>query len=223
LRVALILAAERLVAQHGFGGVTLREITASAGARNASAVRYHFGSLARLYAALFEYRFRAINPRRLAEIESLDPSDLRGHAGAMVRPLASELIRRPEGNHYLRFLERVMLEAPDIGLEGVSPDLYVAINRVDTRLRALLAKLPKAIIDARLSLSAILVVSGLADVEASMDQPRIRATSQAILIETLIDGISAILTAPVSSYTKAALALPPDRKSKGPTKKPRKK
>ena len=42
-RERLIDAAESLFAEHGIGGVSLREINRAAGARNAVAVQYHFG------------------------------------------------------------------------------------------------------------------------------------------------------------------------------------
>jgi AcrR family transcriptional regulator len=43
-RRRLLDAAERLVAERGIDGVTVNEITAASGARNKSAVAYHFGS-----------------------------------------------------------------------------------------------------------------------------------------------------------------------------------
>ena len=40
----LLLAAERLFAEHGLAGVSLRQISIEAGSSNNSAIRYHFGS-----------------------------------------------------------------------------------------------------------------------------------------------------------------------------------
>ena len=51
-RERLIVAAERLFAEHGFDGVTLKQITAEAGQRNASALQYHFGSRVDLVRAI---------------------------------------------------------------------------------------------------------------------------------------------------------------------------
>jgi AcrR family transcriptional regulator len=49
-RRALIEAAERLFAEHGYAAVGIRELAAAAGA-NVSAIQYHFGSKAELYLA----------------------------------------------------------------------------------------------------------------------------------------------------------------------------
>src|SRR5262245_35061234 len=43
-RAALIAAAERLMSQHGIDGVELKTIMREAGARNRSAIDYHFGN-----------------------------------------------------------------------------------------------------------------------------------------------------------------------------------
>ena len=48
----LLLTAERLFAQRGCEGVSLREIAQAAGSRNNNAVQYHFGSREGLMAAI---------------------------------------------------------------------------------------------------------------------------------------------------------------------------
>ena len=52
----IVLAAERLFAEHGIDGVSLRQIGVAAGNGNNSAVQYHFGTKDRLVQAVFEYR-----------------------------------------------------------------------------------------------------------------------------------------------------------------------
>ena len=44
-KTALIRSAERLFAEKGLGTVSVKEITRAAGARNPSAVHYHFGNV----------------------------------------------------------------------------------------------------------------------------------------------------------------------------------
>ena len=51
--LALILAAERLIAEHGSAIVSLRQITEAAGVSNTSAINYHFGSREALLLAVF--------------------------------------------------------------------------------------------------------------------------------------------------------------------------
>ena len=55
----IVLAGERLIADHGVDGVSMRQIGAAIGSGNNSAVLYHFGSKEKLVEAIFEYRLRA--------------------------------------------------------------------------------------------------------------------------------------------------------------------
>jgi AcrR family transcriptional regulator len=67
-RSQLLDAAERLFAEHGFRGASVRAITELAGA-NLAAVGYHFGSKAELLAAVVR---RAIEPINAAQTAGLD-------------------------------------------------------------------------------------------------------------------------------------------------------
>lgn len=67
-RAQLLDAAERLFAEHGFRGTSIRAITDRAGA-NLAAVGYHFGSKAQLWAAVAR---RAIAPITAAQAAGLD-------------------------------------------------------------------------------------------------------------------------------------------------------
>lgn len=63
-RQRLLDAAERLFAEHGFDGTSLRAITTEAEA-NLAAVNYHFESKEGLIAAVFKRRFEPLNYERL--------------------------------------------------------------------------------------------------------------------------------------------------------------
>jgi AcrR family transcriptional regulator len=67
-RTQLLDAAERLFAEHGFRGTSIRAVTTLAGA-NLAAVGYHFGSKAELLAAVVR---RAIEPITAAQCAGLD-------------------------------------------------------------------------------------------------------------------------------------------------------
>jgi AcrR family transcriptional regulator len=70
-KAALIRAAERLFAEKGLGGVSVKEITRSAGARNESALHYHFGGLEALIREVFAKRYREIEAARTARLEAV--------------------------------------------------------------------------------------------------------------------------------------------------------
>lgn len=72
-KTKLILTGERLFAEGGINGVSMREIAAKAGQGNHFAVQYHFGSRDGLVQAIFDYRMDQMEPMRgamLAELEA---------------------------------------------------------------------------------------------------------------------------------------------------------
>ncbi len=103
-RARLVSAAEKLFAERGIDGVSLREINRASGARNAVAVQYHFDDRAGVVRAVLAKHYPAVEALRhemLDEYESGD-SDLRTLAGCLVRPLAAKLADPDGGPHYLR-------------------------------------------------------------------------------------------------------------------------
>ncbi len=66
----LLCAAERLFAEKGFEGTSIRDITNEAGC-NVAAVNYHFGGKDRLYQEMFRRRLRQLLHIRLEAIESV--------------------------------------------------------------------------------------------------------------------------------------------------------
>jgi AcrR family transcriptional regulator len=79
-------AAERLFAQNGFAGTSLRDITAAAGA-NVAAVNYHFGSKEEMLRAVLT---RIVEPANRARLELLE----RAEADAAPGPPDVEAILR---------------------------------------------------------------------------------------------------------------------------------
>jgi AcrR family transcriptional regulator len=70
-------AAERLFARHGFYGVSVRDITETAGV-DVALVSYHFGGKRELFAAVFQRRAELLNPERLAMLEEVRRAALPG-------------------------------------------------------------------------------------------------------------------------------------------------
>jgi len=66
--IRILDAAEKLFAEKGFNGTSMREITTSAGA-NLAAANYHFGSKEELYLEVVRRRVRPVNAERLARLE----------------------------------------------------------------------------------------------------------------------------------------------------------
>lgn len=68
LKERLLIAAERDIALHSLPGSRIQRVVKDAGSANISAIRYHYGDMARLQDAVFFYRYKAIN--RYADIIS---------------------------------------------------------------------------------------------------------------------------------------------------------
>lgn len=83
----ILEATEQLVAEQGFDGVSLRDITTGAGV-NVAAVNYHFGSKEKLYEAI---QCRYINPINEERMRLLD--DVLADGGGVVKIL--EAFMRP--------------------------------------------------------------------------------------------------------------------------------
>ena len=73
-RDRLLDAAERLLAERGSTGTSVRDVLAEAGVANASAVGYYFGSKDGLVAAVERRAVEQVNAERAAGLAALDPS-----------------------------------------------------------------------------------------------------------------------------------------------------
>ncbi len=204
----LIETAERLFAERGVHGVSLREIGAEAGQRNTGAVRYHFGSKEQLVNAVFEYRMVPINARREATLAELDAAgrgdELRGLVGAFLYPLAQMLGERGRPSWYLRFcIHAAYLEGtPPTDLSGQPWTSGVAT--VQTRLLRLLAAagVPEALRDERWALFSGHLTHALADRELLLQHaPQRVRTPRGAFLADLVDTSVALVAAPVSDQT----------------------
>lgn len=191
-RASILLAAERLFADRGFG-VSLREIGAAAGQRNHSAVQYHFGTKERLVQALFEYRMAALNAERLRLIAELraagrerDPAAI---VDAIVAPLAGHVLRDRGTGAYARFLARLMLSGFEYG------PLDPAYTEGWTVAAGLLAAACPGVSADRLTILDLHLTSVLARVELLCEDPRFTDEQARAMLAELITTAVAILHA----------------------------
>lgn len=146
-RARILNAAESLFAQHGFAGVSLRQITAEAKV-NVAAVNYHFFDCERLFLEIVRLRLRAVNRERL---ELLDAALAR--AGAAPVPLTEifDALARPlflpspaVGPHAPRLLGRLLSEPQAFAGELLREDFEPAMTRFGQALRRHQPALPPA-------------------------------------------------------------------------------
>jgi len=204
-RDAMIDAAEGLVAERGLRNVSLREVQATAGQRNKSAAQYHFGSLHGLIEAVVLARMAPIDARRVRLLAELDAAghgrDVRTLVEAAIDPFAEATLGRP-GSRYARFLAQVMA---DPGMSGLAArDLQAdGLALVHERLVAAMATVPVPLRAGRIRRSFVFGVVSVASWEGGpVDEPPVRSARIADLVDTCV----AILEAPASPRTRAALA-----------------
>ncbi len=207
--LALILAAERLIAEHGSAIVSLRQITEAAGVSNSSAINYHFGSREALLLAVFQYRMGDINRRRHLYLDQLAAEDRlldqRSLVGAMVHPLSEQLAPRPEGNSYVRFLERTSREGMRDTLSDMQP-LMTGWLELEKLLRRTMAWLPAPVVDFRVRTMREQAVSGLASIEMMLEGGTTARADVALQVEMLIDANVTMLAGPISTDVLQMLA-----------------
>lgn len=132
---AILLAAEKLFAQHGYHAVSLRQIAEEAGVPLAL-VGYYYGQKHELFVAIFEHWSRTIDERlaalRAVPVDPADPRMLPGIVEAFIRPVL-RLRASAEGEYYALLVAR---------------ELYHAREETDRVLRAYFDPLAQAFIDA---------------------------------------------------------------------------
>lgn len=137
-RDGLVTAALELIAQRGREGVTLREITQSAGA-NVAAVSYHFGSLRALCEAAIEHALEQYLDAQIRAVSLLvpgaTPDDL---AAAFARPMLHAFATGGTALAIMRTVARVGVDPPR-GWERLSGKFEQSRQDV---LRVLKASLP---------------------------------------------------------------------------------
>jgi AcrR family transcriptional regulator len=148
-RDRLLDAAERLFAEHGFDGASMRQITSGAEA-NLAAVNYHFGTKLALIHAVFARRLGPLNAERIRLLDALLESaeqagderpPLRGIMHAFLAPALS--LGRKEGREFFVLIARAH-SAPSRDLqEAIVSQLGEVVARFGAALQSALPDLPK--------------------------------------------------------------------------------
>jgi AcrR family transcriptional regulator len=208
----LIDAAEGLFATHGIEGVSLREINRTAGARNASALQYHFGGREGLLRAVLAKHQHAVEARRHAMLDGYEAdggADLRALAGALVRPSAAMLGDGDGGPAYLQIVADLMNRPRPVIDPAALDDPASSIYRWRTLVAGLLDN------DAT-RLHRRFVAMRFAAVELARRARSAPHTDDRLFVSHLVDLVAGLLAAPLSDETRRldaerGRAVGPDR------------
>ena len=197
----IVLVAERLIADHGVDGVSLRQISAVAGNGNNSAVHYHFGSKDKLIRAIFEYRLPRLRERRALLIVERRPSDLRGWLECQIRAVLEQ--SEEDNSNYMSFV--ASLYQHGWAAFKNQPKRFIEAQReFEAHLLEHLTHIDEPLRTHRFFQAMALIV------HAAADRERARARRRAMLpfaveLGNLLDGMVGFLEAPVSPTSQAAL------------------
>lgn len=210
-RERLLLTAERLIADAGVGNVSMRQINSESGARNLSAVHYHFGSLDGIIAAILDYRMDPLERRRSAMLDEMvgEQGRMPGMSEvlhAVVWPLAEHMLNHAGPTHYVRFIAAVNRTSRLDPWELVRPWRRRGLVRSYVLLRRLLPDVPKDVLHTRIMMEFRSMIYVLADVDSMIRErhPGMRDPLVVFHASDLVTRIGAALVAPMSESTRMA-------------------
>jgi AcrR family transcriptional regulator len=197
----IVLTAERLFAEHGVAGVSLRQIAAACGSGNNSVVQYHFGSKESLVQAVFEHRLPRLNARRARLIADRRPDDLRGWIGVQLRAVLEQ--SEIEGSHYMGFVTGLSRLAQN-PLDLAPPGLREPPLEIQAQLRRRVDHLPEPLATHRLNQAMTVMTTAAAWRERALAEGRPVLPFDVELAD-LLDSTVAFLEAPASTEALAAV------------------
>jgi AcrR family transcriptional regulator len=218
-REALLAEGALLFARQGVAGVTARQLHDAIGARNESALHYHFGDRERLVAQIVLDHLHAIEERRAPLVAAIEAEgregDLRALVHALAAPMAADL-GTEIGRAHLRVVAQV--SAPELAYETPFQvaDLHAG-RMVVAWLREALADLPDRVRVERLAALRAQLISlfGLRaqlldDLPPRGRRSRDHLAANDLFLSNLLDLVVAGLAVQPSAATVSALADLPE-------------
>lgn len=172
-RLRILRAAERLYAERGFDGASLREIAIAANQGNNNAVQYHFGNRERLIEAIFQARVAEMEDERAAMIDAAEQQGRLGDLATLLSILSLPHLSLcdAKGHHpHARFMLHYLIRrTPDGTGRGLATTFLgaPAMVRLLDLIQARLSDLPTDIAQTRIMLAALMFLNLLAGHDAA--------------------------------------------------------
>ncbi len=210
-RSRLLQAAELLFIERGYEALSLRQVTARAGA-NLAAVNYHFGSKDAMLKELLSHRLDRLNEERLRLLDACEAGDNVPDCVAILGVLfvpALQLGRDPAGGPaFLRLLGRVYSDASPFIRDHLQQHYRPIFGRFFEAFARALPQLPRSELGLRLhfalkSLSGVLAADDMGELVAELSMGQ--EISDAELLARLVALVSPALTAPLGTPQQIAV------------------
>ncbi len=201
----LIRAAERLMAARGVDNVTFAEITKAAGQRNNSAVPYYFGDRLGLLRSMLAKHTAPIADRRTSMLDQLGPTPtLRDVLLALVQPIVDEILHAVGGDDYVCILAH-LVSHPELDPSELGAGDTPVNRRLNAAIVAACPPMPATVVQLRMDLMLSMLFHGLADRARFLADPTEALRSKQLFVDNFVDTLEAVLAAPPSDATLAAL------------------
>lgn len=204
---AILVAAERLFAEHGVFAVSNRQVSEAAGQGNNAAVGYHFGTKVDLVRAIEERHRGPIEQLRdLLVADVADSGGMRDWVACLVRPLTDHLEALGNPTWYARFAAQAMTDPAYQHLVVKDALSSPSLVRVIEGINSCLPDLPVAVRYERNIMARNLLMHTCADLEraladgTSTPRPSWRAAATG-----LIDAIVGLWLAPVTAASEESI------------------
>ncbi|MEZ5744877.1 MAG: helix-turn-helix domain-containing protein [Sphingomonadaceae bacterium] len=198
-RRALIEAAERLFADHGFAGVSVRQIGAAIGSGNNTVVAYHFGNKDGLIHAIYAHRLPDMDARRGELLEEIRRDDAEDDLSRVLRAIWLPLVEfvDADGMHtYARFLGSILREGLGRTRSAETPDFPNTRKLVALAARHMPHK-PGVYWTSRWTLATALILRALHEIDTIHAKASGKAQCD-LLFEDAMAMAQAALTAPAA-------------------------
>lgn len=200
-RELILVAAERLFAEHGLFAVSNRQVSEAAGQGNNAAVGYHFGTKTDLVRAIVNKHAAQIEQHRSELLQKVEGStDVRDWVICLVLPSTEHLAALGTPTWYARFNAQVLTD-PKLRELAFSEASRASptLEKLVSGLGASVAGLPPDVRQARADMGRSLMVHMCAERELRIAEKGLEVTSSwDDFGADLIDAIAGLWTAPVT-------------------------
>lgn len=200
-RETILLAAERLFAEHGIAAVSHRQIVVAAQQGNNAAVAYHFGTKADLARAIEDKHgdhIESLRARMIADIG--DSPDLRDWVTCLVQPLTGHLGAIGKPSWYARFAAQVVTDPTYQRIITKNGFESATLGRVVEEIGRALPTLPAEVHAERSIMMRTMLLYTCAEFERALAEGKpFPWPDWPAAAHGLIDGIVALMHGPAST------------------------